>query len=99
VRTVVENPEGLIRPGMIGRVAFLRQVIADAIAAPLFAVVDRGGERLIFVEKDGIAHSRTIRIGVIEADRVQIVAGLAAGERLIVKGQADVEDGMKVEVR
>lgn len=99
VRTVVENPEGLIRPGMIGRVAFLRQVIADAIAVPLFAVVDRGGERLIFVEKDGIAHSRTIRIGVIEADRVQITAGLAAGERLIVKGQADVEDGMKVEVR
>ena len=60
---------------------------------------DRHVLQQIFVEKDGIAHSRTIRIGVIEADRVQITAGLAAGERLIVKGQADVEDGMKVEVR
>jgi membrane fusion protein (multidrug efflux system) len=99
VRTVVDNPEKRIRPGMIGRVAFLRRVIPDAVAAPLFALVDKSGERIVFVEKDGRAESRTVAIGVIEGDRVQILEGLAPGDRLIVKGQTEVEDGMPVNVR
>ena len=99
VRSVIDNSDHDIRPGMIGRVAFVRRVIADAFAAPLFALVDKGGERIVFVEKDGVAESRTISIGVIEADRVQITSGLTAGDHLIVKGHTEVEDGMKVVVR
>jgi membrane fusion protein (multidrug efflux system) len=99
VRTLIDNPHGDIRPGMIGRVVFVRQIIPDALAAPLFSLVDKGGERLVFIEKDGVAHSRTVSIGVIEGDRVQITEGLSAGDHLIVKGQTEVEDGMKVSVR
>jgi membrane fusion protein (multidrug efflux system) len=99
VRTLIENPYGDIRPGMIARVVFVRQIIPDALAAPLFALVDKGGERLVFVEKDGVAHSRTVSIGVIEGDRVQVTSGLSPGDHLIVKGQTEVEDGMKVSVK
>jgi len=99
VRTLIDNPLGDIRPGMIGRVAFVRQVIADALVAPLFALVDKGGERLLFVEENGLAQSRTVSIGVIEGDRVQITGGLKPGDRLIVKGHTEVEDGMKVSVQ
>ena len=99
VRSVIDNADHDIRPGMIGRVAFVRRIISDAVAAPLFALVDKGGERIIFVEKDGVAESRTISIGVIEGDRVQITSGLDVGDHLIVKGHTEVEDGMKVIVR
>ena len=99
VRSIIDNPGHDIRPGMIGRVAFVRRVIADAVVAPLFTLVDKGGERIVFVEKDGVAESRTISIGVIEGDRVQITSGLNAGDHLIVKGQTEVEDGMKVIVK
>jgi len=99
VRSIIDNPDHDIRPGMIGRVAFVRRVISDAVAAPLFTLVDKGGERIVFVEKDGVAESRTISIGVIEGDRVQITSGLNAGDHLIVKGQTEVEDGMKVIVK
>jgi len=96
VRSVIDNSDHDIRPGMIGRVAFVRRNIPDALAAPLFAIVDKGGERIVFVEKDGVAESRVISIGVIEADRVQITSGLNIGDHLIVRGQTEVEDGMKV---
>ena len=84
---------------MIGRVAFVRRTIPAALAAPLFAVVDKGGERIVFIEKDGLAESRIISIGVIEGDRVQITSGLNAGDHLIVKGHTEVEDGMRVIVQ
>jgi len=99
VRSIIDNSGHDIRPGMIGRVAFVRRAIADAVAAPLFALVDKGGERIVFVEKDGVVESRTISIGVIEGDRVQITDGLNVGDHLIVKGQTEVEDGMKVIVK
>jgi membrane fusion protein (multidrug efflux system) len=96
VRSVIDNPGHDIRPGMIGRVAFVRRMIPDAVAAPLFAIVDKGGERIVFVEKEGVAESRVISIGVIEGDRVEITSGLDIGDHLIVKGHTEVEDGMKV---
>jgi membrane fusion protein (multidrug efflux system) len=99
VRAVIDNPAHNIRPGMIGRAAFVRRIIGDAIVAPLFVIVDKGGERIVYVEKDGVAQSRTISIGVIEGDRVQITSGLNAGDHLIVRGHTEVEDGMKVTVQ
>lgn len=99
VRVLIDNRKREIRPGMIARAAFLRRVIPDALIAPLFALVDKGGERIVFIEKDGIAHARNVSIGVIERDRVQITKGLEAGDRLIVTGQKEVEEGMKVQIQ
>lgn len=99
VRVVVDNKDGKIRPGMIARASFVRRNLPDALTAPLFSVQDKGGERILFVEKDGVAHARTVELGVIEGDRVQVTKGLQAGDRLIVVGHTEVEDGTKVNVR
>ena len=99
VKVVMDNAGRDIRPGMIARVVFLRRIIPDALSAPLFALVDKGGERMLFVEKDGVVHARTVSIGVIEGDRVQITKGLEPGDNLIVTGQKEVEEGMKVQVK
>ncbi len=98
VKVVIPNPERRIRPGMIARAVFLRRVIPDALTAPLFALVDKGGERLLYVEENGVVHARSVSIGVIEGDRVQITEGLDPGDHLIVSGQKEVEEGMRVEV-
>jgi len=99
VRVLIDNQARDIRPGMIARLAFLRRVIPGALVVPLFALVDKGGERIVFVEKDGVAYARTVSIGVIEEDRIQIREGLEAGDRVIVSGQREVEEGMQVQVR
>jgi membrane fusion protein (multidrug efflux system) len=99
VRVIVGNPGHDIRPGMIARVAFLRRVVPDALAAPIFSIVDKAGERMVFVEKDGVVQARTISIGALEGDKVQITKGLQPGDHLIVTGQTEVEEGMKVQVQ
>ncbi|MGE4290759.1 MAG: efflux RND transporter periplasmic adaptor subunit [Desulfovibrio sp.] len=96
-RVVVDNADGRIRPGMLARVRLERQVVENAVSAPLFAIVDKGGERFLFVEENGIARARTIEFGIIAGDRVQITKGLAVGEKLIVSGQNTVEEGVPVE--
>lgn len=99
VKVIIDNPTHEVRSGMIGRAAFLKRIIPAALAAPIFALVDKGGERILFVEKDGLVHARTVSIGVIEGDRVQITKGLEPGDNLIVIGQKEVEEGMMVQVK
>jgi membrane fusion protein (multidrug efflux system) len=92
----VDNSSGIIRPGMIARTAFVRREITAAITAPLTALVDKGGERILFIEKDGKAKVCQVTLGVIDGERIQILKGLNPGDRLIVVGQNEVEEGMKV---
>jgi membrane fusion protein (multidrug efflux system) len=99
VRVIIANAGHRVRPGMVARVAFLRRVIPDAVTAPLFALVEKSGERMVFVEKDGVVQARTVSIGVIEGDRIQITRGLNPGDRLVVAGQTFVEEGMRVHVQ
>jgi len=94
----VDNPERLIKPGMIGRVALLRKQYADAISVPLFAVLSVENQRFVYVEDGGKARMRPIETGVIQGNRVQVVQGLGAGDRLIVSGQRSLQDGDAVSV-
>jgi membrane fusion protein (multidrug efflux system) len=82
---------------MLARVRLERQVVENAVSAPLYAIVDKGGERMLFVEENGVARARNIVFGIIAGDRVQILKGLSLGEKLIVSGQNTVEEGVPVE--
>ena len=99
MRVLTDNKAGLIRAGMLARVTLLRRSIQNAITTPLFAIINQGGERLLYVEENGIARARTIRIGIIEDGRAQVLEGLSLGDNLIVAGHTMVEDGMKVTVQ
>lgn len=94
----IDNRDGQLRPGMIVRIEALRRALKDAIAIPLYAVVDLDGRKVVFVEEQGRAQLRPVRIDRIIGDQAVILAGLAAGERLIVKGQQLLSDGAAVQV-
>lgn len=100
-RTLVAigNEKGDIRAGMVARVALLKREIEEAISVPLSAVVDKSGERLVFVVENGVAHARPIEVGIIEMARVQVLSGLELGDQLIVTGQNGLEEGERVRVQ
>ena len=95
-RVLTDNSAGIIRSGMLARVTLMRRTVENAVTTPLYAIINQGGERIIYVEENGIAKVRTIEIGVIEGNRAQVLKGLKPGEKLIVAGHTMVEDGMKV---
>ncbi|NDV20443.1 efflux RND transporter periplasmic adaptor subunit [Pseudodesulfovibrio sp. JC047] len=95
-RVITDNPDGAIRAGMLARVSLERRVLKNTVTTPLYAIINQGGERLVYVEEDGVARARTIELGVIEGERAQVVKGLSLGEKQIVSGHTLVEDGTKV---
>jgi len=95
-KIVIDNSSGLLRPGMIVRARFVRQQHNQVLSAPLYAVLDRDGEKQVFIAENGIARKITVKTGSSVGERVVIVAGLQPELQLIVKGQQLVFDGAKV---
>ena len=95
---VVPNPDGHILPGMFGQVELVKQVFDQALAIPLYAVITHGDDRYVYIEKDGRAEKRLIKLGVLAGWQVHVKAGLSAGEKVIVVGHRFLDDGQAVKV-
>jgi len=95
----LDNTQGLLRPGMVARAAFVRSSYPDALVVPIFALLTLGEQRCVAVEDAGVARLRPVEIGIVQGDSVQITQGLAPGERLIVVGQRDLREGDRVQVQ
>ncbi len=97
VKVEVGNPAKKLRPGMILRVRFLRKKHVGVLAVPLFAVVDRDGQKYLFVSDHQQARQKLVRLGAVVGDRVIVEAGLKPGEQLVVKGQQLLTDGAQIQ--
>ena len=95
---VVPNPDGRILPGMFARVELVKRVFNQALAIPLYGVITQGNERFVYIEKDGRAKKRDVKLGALVGWQVHITSGLNAGDRVIVVGHRLLDDGQQVEV-
>jgi membrane fusion protein (multidrug efflux system) len=98
VELVLDEQADLV-PGMFARVKLILNSMADALVVPREAVVTTpAGAHIVFVVEEGMAVQRKVNTGIEEGDRVQILSGLCAGEKAIVKGHEKIKDGAAVRV-
>ncbi|MEN8244720.1 MAG: efflux RND transporter periplasmic adaptor subunit [Thermodesulfobacteriota bacterium] len=95
---IVPNPDGKILPGMFARVELIKDVYEDALVIPLYAVINQGEQRLVFVEHDGKAEKRLVQVGMLVDWQIQVISGLEAGDRLVIVGHRLLEEGQVVDV-
>lgn len=101
VEVAIENTEELLRPGMFCRVS-LELDQEEAILLPSIAILKLQGsnDRYLFIEKEGVAHRIPVHIGKRDNEFVEVISDeVKAGDRLIVRGQARLQDGMRVKVQ
>jgi membrane fusion protein, heavy metal efflux system len=87
VRADVENPDGALKPLMFARFSIITGPAGKAPAVPEDAIVYEGDTAHVWVVRDdGSIVSRTIRIGEASGGMVEVLEGLAAGERIVTAG-------------
>ena len=94
----IANPKGDILSGMFVSGDVVKRVAHQVIGVPFYSVISREDQQYVFVEEDGIAKKRQVKMGFMEKWLVQITEGLSPGDRLIVEGHRDVEDDQEVKV-
>jgi membrane fusion protein (multidrug efflux system) len=98
VRALLPNEEGLLKPGMFLTVRLSRGAV-DALLIPEEAIVPEQGEMFVFVVRDDRVEKRRIRLGERRVGNVQVVEGLAVGERVVTEGTQKIRDGSLVAVQ
>jgi RND family efflux transporter MFP subunit len=84
-----------IGESVFGRI--ITAVHADAVTIAVEALVPQGDEYQVFVvDSAGVAHVRSVKIGARSERKVEIVEGLAPGERVVTTGAYGVTDSAKI---
>ena len=98
IRAVVTNPELMLRPGMLMKVDVDRGE-APSRQVPEDALVQKGDKHFVFVVgEDSVARQVDVTVGRRRVGRVEVLAGLEEGQRVVVEGLVRVRDGTEVEV-
>ena len=108
VRIEFKELDARILPDMGVKVTFLRDdEAADAPAAvrptalvPKTAIRADGNQSYAFVVSSaGVVDRRAVRVGGADGDRVEVIAGLTAGERVVISPPPGLTSGVSVVVQ
>lgn len=92
------NPKLLIRPGMFVKTLIKINQKDDIIVIPKEVIIsDQRGKR-VFVVQENTAQERIIETGMESEEQIEVISGLEANERLVVKGFETLRDRSKVKV-
>jgi multidrug efflux pump subunit AcrA (membrane-fusion protein) len=97
VELSMPNPAHRIKPGMYVEVEWTISS-RPAMVVPLASVVDRGGQKYVFLAADGLARMVPVTVGTVAGDAIEIVTGLKDGERVITVGAGQLNDKDKIKV-
>ena len=85
-RVEMPNPRHMLKPDMFVN-AIIKVPLAKGIVVPVTAVIDTGKRQLVWVEMSpGMFEPREVKAGERIDDKVQILSGIKAGDKVAVSG-------------
>jgi RND family efflux transporter MFP subunit len=95
-----KNPKGRLRPGTSVRISMLARSVPNAVVIPAAAVLTApdGTSYVMVAGSDNKAHQKTVKTGIRQGDQVQILEGLAEGDRVVASGAYGLPDNTKIRV-
>jgi len=88
VRLIVANPDLQLKPGMFANVELAGSTLEDVVVVPSAAVIRSGERSLLFVDSgEGRVDPREVQLGAEADDLVHVIAGVEAGERIVISSQ------------
>ena len=95
-----KNPKQRLKPGTTVQMTINLQTIKDALVVPANAVVTSqdGSSAVMLAGTDGKAHQKGVKLGVRQGDDVQILDGVAPGDKVVTSGAYGLPDNTKIKV-
>ncbi|WBB92901.1 HlyD family efflux transporter periplasmic adaptor subunit [Verrucosispora sp. WMMC514] len=90
------EPAPTPRPGMNAVLRLRVREEADAVTVPASALFSVDGRDTVWLVRDGRADRAVVTVGVQGQDLVQIVDGVQAGDRIVVRGTDQIREGQEI---
>ncbi|HET7206471.1 MAG TPA: efflux RND transporter periplasmic adaptor subunit [Terriglobales bacterium] len=108
VRISFDKLDPRILPDMGVKVTFLedapvkkKDASAPVVAAvlPNEALHDENGKKIVFLVKNDRLERRAVAVGNTQGTQTEILSGLVAGDAVVLRGPANLQDGQAVQIK
>jgi membrane fusion protein (multidrug efflux system) len=98
VTVEIRDYPSTVRPGDFAQVRIVTERREEATLVPKIAIVTDRGEQVVYVAADSTAERRVVGVGFEDDVNTEIIDGITAGERVIVKGQRSLKHGSPIKI-
>ncbi len=100
VEIKLESPPATVKVGMTAQVTFRLAHSETRLLVPLIAVMSDNAEKFVYIAEPEGDHyriaRRIVRTGELDNDGIEILHGLAPGQRVVVAGMSRISEGLNV---
>jgi multidrug efflux pump subunit AcrA (membrane-fusion protein) len=98
VEAKIANSEKLI-PGMFARITMQLETKQGVIVPDEAIISTVRGEQVVYIEQNGFAKLKKVKIGIEQENSVQILSGVNEGDKVITYGNRSLKDGAVVKIQ
>lgn len=100
IYALIENGDGLLRGGLFAQGELILERLENARVIPVSAVREEIGQSFVYAIENGRLHRRPVKIGASDGGgSIQVLEGLASGDRIVKSNLGQLRDGSAVQVR
>src|SRR5688572_8709265 len=90
--------DGVLQPGMFGRIKIDYDQRADALVVPRVALLEDDGDPAVFVVNGDKTRRVPVKLGYLDGSWAEIRTGVKEGDQVVVAGKTALRDGTVVQV-
>lgn len=98
VEAAAPNPNAVLKPGLFAHVKLYTGAEKDTVLVPAVSLLYEGEMIKVFVVEGEYAKGRDVKSGQKHEEMIEITEGIKEGEQVVVVGQQNLSDGVKVNV-
>jgi RND family efflux transporter MFP subunit len=94
----IKNENNRLRPGMFVNAHIIIDTHQNTVLIPKTALLYENEQMHVLVVRDSVAHKIKLNAGYQDYEKVEALAGIAHGEKIVVVGQAGLKDQTRVKI-
>ena len=98
VEALVPNADGSLKPGFFAKVVLYTGQPKETVVIPVTALLYEETKIRVFVEEQSRAKEKVVKVGSKYGEGMEITEGLQEGEKVVVAGQQNLSEGVKLNV-
>jgi len=94
----VDDYPANVRPGDFAEIHMITDQHQQALLIPSVSLIEERGQNYLYTVKNGKAHRQAVTVGFVMTDKTEIVTGISANDKIVTKGQRNLNDDDVVEI-
>lgn len=93
-----EDGKNILKPGMSVYAEIITGEKKGVVTAPREAITLRAGKRIAFLVRGNMVRVQEVELGIKDAEKVEIIKGLAVGQQVAISNLDNLKDKTKVQI-